>query len=196
MPKKKSVKKAAQRFKNQADAIVAFLSTVGQRRSKEHVSWLYEYAVIRLYREFESLILQGLVGAVNNDTSTLSRKAGVHFPKHLTDNVCEFIVIGDRYFDFKGRDDLIKRLRGYVPEDHYLVQAIKSSKYKTTIEQLSPLRNLAAHDSRVARTRAKQVLGHKRMGSAGSWLKTQNRFQTLVNKLKELAEEIGSAAPY
>jgi len=48
---------------------------------------LHEYAVIRLYREFESLILQGLVGAINNDTSTLSATSGVQFPKHLTDEV-------------------------------------------------------------------------------------------------------------
>lgn len=196
MPRKKSVKEAARHFREQADAITAFLATPGRNQSKEHASWLHEYGVIRLYREFERLILGALVGAINNDTSTLSRSVGIQFPAHLTDEVCEFIVIGDGFFDFKGRDGLIQKLRKYIPENHCLVSAMKSPKYKTPLEQLSALRNLAAHDSTVARSRAKDAVGQKRMGSAGSWLKAKGRLASLARQLKELATEIENAAPY
>ena len=62
-----------------------------------------------------------LKGAINNDTSTLSQTVNIEFPKSLSDAVCEFIVTGGGYFDFKGRDGLIKTLKDYVPSNHYIV---------------------------------------------------------------------------
>ena len=58
--------------------------------------------------EFEQLMLFAIVCAINNDTKTISDSTGVEFPKHLTDEVCEYLVLGGRYFDFKGRDGLIR----------------------------------------------------------------------------------------
>jgi hypothetical protein len=136
------------------------------------------------------------VGAINNDSSTLSNRAGVQFPKHLSSDVCEFIVIGDSYFGFADRPNLIKKLLKYVPKDHYLVNAIKNDDYRVTIDRLSPLRNLAAHDSGFSRTKAKKAVGQKRMSSAGAWLKRQGRFQKLVKNLKKLADDIERSAPY
>ena len=69
-------------------------------------------------------MLDTLVGALNNDTSTLSTRTGFSFPKHLTDEVCRFLVTGRGYFDFKGRDGLIKTLKQYLPDDHYLVEVV------------------------------------------------------------------------
>ena len=196
MARKKSVKRAARHFCEETGKIVAFLNDVSPGQSEAHVSWLYEYAVIRLFRELESLILQALVGAINNDSSTLSSSIGIKFPEHLSQDVCEFIVIGNGYFGFASRELLIKKLKEYVPNNHYLVKAIKTPKYKSTIELLCPLRNLAAHDSGFARTRAKQAVSQSRMSSAGAWLKSQGRFRRLVRDLVELARQIESSAPY
>lgn len=196
MARKKSVKKAAQHFRVQTAELAAFLAAVTPNQSKEHISWLYESAVIRLYREFELLVLGALVGAINNDSETISTRVGIQFPKHLTDEVCEFLVIGDGFFDFKGRDGLIRTLKRFVPDVHYLVQVVKKDKYKGALEQLSTLRNFAAHHSSVARRRAKEAVDQERIGSAGSWLKTQDRFDNLVTKLDELSTELEANAPY
>lgn len=123
MPKKKSIKGSANEFKAEADKILAFL-TASAGLGDEHVSWCHDLAIIRLYRAFESLMLDTLVGALNNDTSTLSTRTGFPFPKHLTDEVCRFLVTGRGYFDFKGRDGLIKTLKQYLPDDHYLVEVV------------------------------------------------------------------------
>jgi len=196
MPKKKSVKKTAKQFAEQADAISSFLEHCKASLSEEQQSWVHEYAVIRLYRVFEDLILNALVGAINNDTSTLSQLSGVSFPKHLTDEVCEFLVIGDGYFDFKGRDGLISTLKNFVPQDHYLVQTAKKGKYKEPLQKLCALRNYAAHESSTSKTRAKEATNQHNLGSAGSWLKRQNRFDSLVKDLKSFAEDIEKLAPY
>jgi hypothetical protein len=149
-----------------------------------------------LYREFESLMLDCLIGAINNDSTTVSSTTGIEFPKHMTDEVCEYLITGTGYFDFKGRDGLIKTLKKFVPATHYLVGEVKRLKYKDALERLSALRNYAAHESAVSKRTAASAVGAQRMSSSGAWLKVQGRITTIIDKLKELAEEIEAAAPY
>lgn len=140
-------------------------------------------------------MLDTLVGAINNDTATVSAQKGITFPKHLSDEVCEYIITGGGYFDFKGRDGLIKLLKKFVPDTHFLPSIVKKAAYKSDLEQLSTLRNFAAHDSAQSRRAAKEATGQERLRSAGAWLKRQGRFTKLVESLKKLADEIEAAAP-
>ena len=196
MPKKKSVKKSAKEFIDHADELQQFVSGPAQSLSKQQNSWCHDYAVIRLYREFEQMMLSAIVGAINNNTETISSTTGVEFPKHLTDEVCEYIVLGGNYFDFKGRDGLIKILKKFVPSNHYLIDIIKKDKYKKTLEQLSALRNYAAHESSQSKRAVLTAIGQQKVGSAGSWLKIKGRYTAMSDKLKELAGEIEISAPY
>lgn len=201
MPKKKSIKKASNKFCEMADAILQFVQSCSAGQSKEHQSWLYEYAVIRLYRHFEALILDALVGAINNDTAVASERLGFKFPKHLSDEVCQFLIIGDGYFDFKGRDGLIATLKRFLPykapgTPHYLIAIAIKPGYKDPLEQLSALRNFAAHASTKSKEAAKKATNQSNLGSAGAWLKVGSRFQIIVDRLKHLAKEIEMEAPY
>lgn len=196
MARRKSIKKVAREFQANADAVKAYATAASNVFSAQHTTWAYEYAIIRLYRDFEDLILNALKGAINNDTNTLSETLKIKFPSSLSDAVCEYIVTGGGYFDFKGRDGLIKTIKSYVPANHYLVAIVKKQKYKDALERLSALRNFAAHDSEVSRKKALAAVGQKRMSSAGTWLKSQNRLENIVDRLKELAQEIDVAAPY
>ena len=154
MPKKKSVRNTAAAFSAAVDEIKRFVAATVSGATEKHASWVHDYAVIRLYREFEGLMLQALVGAINNDTETISARTEIKFPKHLTDEVCEFLIVGSGYFDFKGRDGLISLVKRFVPNDHYLLLLLKKDKYKKPLERLSALRNLAAHSSSSAKKRA------------------------------------------
>lgn len=194
MPRKKSIVKSAQDFQTAAEDIVEFASAV-RSTSAEHASWVHDYAIIRLYREFESFILDCLVGMVNNDTSMLKETTQVDFPKHLTDEVCEYIITGGGYFDFKGRDGLIKVIKKYIPARHYLLDIVKKAKYKSHIECLCSLRNYAAHNSDIAKKAALAAVEQERIGSAGSWLKVRTRLRDLADALSELAREVEGAAP-
>jgi cupin superfamily acireductone dioxygenase involved in methionine salvage len=196
MPRKKSVKRSANEFKLAADDVAAFLSTASAGQSKEHVSWLHDYAIIRLYRDFESMMLDALVGAINNDSATVAATTGVTFPKHMTDEVCEFLITGAGYFDFKGRDGLVGKLKSFVPSSHYLVTATKKPAYSSTLDRLSALRNFAAHGSAKSKGAALKALNCERLSSSGAWLKRQGRFQRIVDGLKALATEIEGAALY
>lgn len=196
MGRRKSIKKVAQDFQVDVGDVKAFTAAAHSSLSAQHTTWAYEYAIIRLYRDFEDLILNALKGAINNDPSTLSQTVNIEFPKSLSDAVCEYIVTGGGYFDFKGRDGLIKTLKSYVPPDHYLVEIVKKNKYKDALERLSALRNFAAHDSEASRSKAKSAVGQNRIGPAGSWLKSQGRLENIADRLKELAQEIEAEAPY
>jgi hypothetical protein len=196
MARRKSIKKVAQDFQADVIAVKSFAAAARDALSVQDTTWAYEYAIIRLYRDFEDLILNALKGAINNNTSTLSKTLNIEFPKSLSDAVCEYIVTGGSYFDFKGRDGLIKTLKSYVPADHYLVEIVKKDKYKDALERLSALRNFAAHDSELSRTKAKAAVDQNRIGAAGAWLKSQDRLETIADRLTELAQEIEIASPY
>lgn len=196
MPKKTSVRKAADDFVNKVREVEEYLLTIPKGTSDKHITWAYEYAVIRLYREFEQMMLAALVGSINNDSATISQSTGVVFPKHLTDEVCEYLVLGGGYFDFKGRSGLIKKLKRYVPEGHYVLDAVRQGRYKEPIDLLTALRNFAAHESSQSKRLALEATGMSRMSSAGAWLKAGRRFSSLSVKLKELGAEIGRGAPY
>lgn len=195
--RKKSAKKAAQAFKDNTDEIMQFLAPQNlSKLSERHTTWAYEYAIIRLYREFEDLILNSLIAAINNDTKELSKKTGVDFPKHLTDEVCEYIILGDGYFDFRGKGGLVKTLKSFLPDDHYLVEAVKRDTFNDALNRLSALRNFSAHDSRPSKKRALEAISLTQISSSGAWLKKQQRFEVIAESLKLLAQEIHNNAPY
>ena len=198
MPKKKSIKLSVANFLREVGQITNYLARIRSTPDLKDSdkTCCHDYAVIWLYRSFENLMLDSLSGAINNDTTTLSASAGFAFPKHLSIEVCQFLVTGRGYFDFRGRVGLIKKVRECVPETHYLVIALKKAKYKAALEQLVVLRNLAAHNSDQAKQSALKALNLKRLSSAGSWLKVGERFGAIAGPLVELGSEIEAAAPY
>ena len=79
MARKKSIKICAVGFVNKASELEDFLSISIVTLSDAEQSWCHEYAIIRLYREFEQMMLSALVGAINNNTSTISDTTGVDY---------------------------------------------------------------------------------------------------------------------
>ena len=195
--RKKSGKKASEDFSKKIQKIKDFLEPKNlSGLSDAHQTWMYDYAIIRLYRDFEDLILNCLVASINQDTGQLSSTTNVDFPKHLTDEVCEYIIVGNGYFDFKGIDGLIGTLKKYIRDDHYLVKICKNPCYKDALGKLSALRNFAAHDSKSAKKRALKAIGAEKLASSGAWLKRQRRFDEILSSLTNFAEEISQHAPH
>ena len=196
MPKKKSVQLCTRHFREETKGLLEFCREAEKELSDAHTSLAYDTAIIKLYAAFEQMMIDALTGAINNDTAILSETTNVDFPKHLTDEVCEYIITGGRYFDFRGRDGLIREIKRYVPENHYLVETVKNGAYQDSIDQLCALRNYAAHDSSTSKQAALKAIDQQRIGSAGSWLKVQNRFSKIANSLSKLSEIIEKRAPY
>ena len=196
MPKKKSVKRCAEQFTKDTDYLLKFCAHAEKVFDDGEISLVYDAAVIKLYAAFERMMLGTLVGAINNDTDVLSQKTLVRFPKHLTDEVCEYIITGSGYFDFRGRDGLISELKKFVPANHYLVKTVKEKAYMDSLNRLFALRNFAAHESKVSKRAALKSIKQQKVKTAGSWLKKQNRLQDLVGSLSDLAKEIERDAPF
>ena len=200
MPRKKSVRLCAKQFRDEAAKLLGFCEKAEEHLPAAHVSLVYDAAVIRLYASFEEMILGALTGAINNNTSHISATTGVQFPKHLTDEVCEYIITGGGYFDFRGRDGLIRRIKKHVPNHHYLLSAIKDDGHKESLDHLCALRNYAAHGSNISKQAALKSVGQKRIRSAGSWLKVKekgkSRFHEIASNLAELSKTIEEGAPY
>ena len=57
MARRKSIKKVAEDFRNDAESVKAFVVAARGTLSDQHTTWAFDYAIIRLYRDFEDLIL-------------------------------------------------------------------------------------------------------------------------------------------
>ncbi|WP_285661872.1 hypothetical protein [Actinorhabdospora filicis] len=198
MGRKKSGKKVVQDFKRALGRIVAFTEEVTvSGLGKQSITWAYEAALIRTYVEFERLMLDCIVTAINNDTDgTIGLRTNVSFPKHLTDEVCEYLVIKEGYFDFKGRDGLIRKIREYLPDRHWLIEVIRKQSYVGPINTLVALRNFAAHDSPRSKRAAAAAVGASRLSSAGAWIKCNQRFPLMIKELTRFADELEGRWPY
>jgi hypothetical protein len=195
MPKKKSIKLSVQKFKDSMNDILSFINAFKSVASDKHYSWIHDAAIIRVYRSFETLMLEVLVALINKDPTILQSTTGIKFPKQLTDEVCEYLITGGGYFDFKGKSGLIKVFKQFVPSSHPILCVIKKPEYDNAIEKLSSLRNFAAHGSRQSKRAALAATGSKYLSSSGSWLKVQNRFRDLINCLIKLADDIEANWP-
>ena len=194
MVNKKSGRLAVSRFRQEVASIRQFLLAIGTAGlSREWVFWSYDYAIIQLNSAFERLITVALVAAINNDTRTISERTGIQFPSHLTDEICEYLVTGGGFLDMKGRDGMIRTLKEFVPDNHYLVQTVKDPQYSQALERLFALRNLAAHGSKVSKVSARRAVG-MRLLSSGAWLSRRGRFDDIASKLESLAESIRAQA--
>ena len=179
-------------FHTDVDEILSFCTVAeeSQAFSKAQMSMVYDAAIIKLYTSFEHLMLEILKGVINRDTGALTAAAGITFPKHLTAEVCEFVITGGGYFDFRGRDGLIDKIGKSVGKQHYLCDIVKKDCYRRSLDRLCSLRNYAAHESASSKRAALKSIQQKRIGSAGSWLKRQGRLEEIARDLRVLADEI------
>ena len=194
--RKKSGRHSAEMFLTEVERLRSYIEEVDSAGlSDQATTWAYEAALLKSMVAFERLMLECLVAAINNDTSTISSAANVIFPRHLTDEVCEYLVVGGGYFDFRGRDGLIRELRKYVPDGHWLLVVVKKSD-KEALDRLVALRNWAAHESAQSKRVALIAINAQRAGSAGSWLKKQARLGGLLDVLDGIGREVARGAPY
>ncbi|MFE6166177.1 hypothetical protein ACFQ7F_45625 [Streptomyces sp. NPDC056486] len=217
MGRKKSGKFAAGKFKETTQRIREYLDEIDDSgMTDQAVTWAYEAALMKIAVAFESLMLECLIVALNNDSEPFSKATSIAFPRHMTEKVCEYLVTGGKFFDFKGRDGLlgdIGRFVGGKNAGHYLYEAIKKPRYHHPLTLLIALRNYAAHESPQSKETMKRAIVGFRLGTtkkltdqqmkaanaplaAGAWLKTQSRFVYLLDELDALADEIHQGAPY
>lgn len=219
MARKKSGRYAAKQFKESTQRIRDYLHEVDTAGlSDQAVTWAYEAALNKTHVAFEHLMEECLIVALNNDPESFSKAAGITFPKHMTEKVCQYLVTGGKFFDYQGRGGLLGDISKFTGgkkarPQHYLYAAVQSPKYFHALELLIGLRNYAAHESpqsklvlrkAIVAHRLKitttptdvQLAGTNAPTAAGAWLKRQKRFIYILDRLDALADEIYQGAPY
>lgn len=198
MPKKKSGKRCTDRFLEELEQVALFLDHALTIKQDRMASECFGFAVIWIYREFEKYILALLVHALNANTQHLATRINAKVPRHLTAELCEYLILGDNYFNFRAEGDLRAQVRKFVPDSHYLYVSLDKKTNRVTIDRLIAMRNFAAHQSKKSKERAKKAYSCKRMASAGAFLKKSSgkRMEDLLFGITELALEIAARSPY
>ncbi|MCD0445910.1 hypothetical protein LO763_20065 [Glycomyces sp. A-F 0318] len=178
-----------------AEAFVDAAAASDLRTHKQHMSYVYDAAILKAWVAFERFMLTCLTAAINHDSKAISVKIGIEFPVNLNKPVCEYLITGGGFFDFKGFGGLVDKTKKFLPNDHWLPRTLKREKegtsvYQGQIDRFAAVRNFAAHESPQSKKRFREVTGQERMPTAGSWLKVGSRFTDITTTLRELAKDL------
>jgi hypothetical protein len=143
-----------------------------------------------LYRYFERFNLRVMISCLNHDHKHVQERYSISLGKHINDDVCEFLITKGGFFDFKGREGLLRVYGECIGKDHAVTNVIRDGTYKVAIEQLCAIRNYAAHNSEQSKNAAKKAFAVKSISSAGECLKQKRRLDSIIVSLVALANEV------
>lgn len=95
--RKISFENTASDFKRKIQNLKTFLSECSTNLAGEdaYISNCYEYGIINLYKSFEHFMYRTIVGCINHDSSHVSNTYNINFGKHISDDMCDFILTKD-----------------------------------------------------------------------------------------------------
>lgn len=201
--RKKSPAKSLEAFRGEIEGIREFINEINPHNpSNATRSHCYDFSVIWLYRAFEMFVLDILVAQINRAPSNFYDRIGVNFGVNPTAAQCEYLLVGDRYFDFRGHSGLISVIKTASGDGSALEDAAKNTTHRKAFEILVGLRNYAAHWSEQSKTAALKAMQHweptrQNLGRAGMWLSVyvggQTRMERLLNSIDALCEDMANA---
>lgn len=210
--KKKLPAVALADYRSEVDTVRTFLTeTASGGHSTATMTRCYDHAALSVYRAFEQFVLEVCIARINRDPTTFYAAVGVEFGRHLTAAQCEFLLVGDRYFDFRGHSGLVEVLKtasgsgsptNAPGTGSAMVDAVKDANNRKAFEILAALRNYVAHESSQSRKAALKAMqewepNRKNLGKAGSWLKAtvigQTRLERLLAQIDALCQSLANA---
>jgi hypothetical protein len=127
--------------------VLAAKAVVKEDREKRE---LIEAFVLRIAAIWEVLVESLLIDCLNRDSSTLAKHLDLSLDKDLKRPVCEAIVSGLNYFDFRNFSSLKKETKKILVPRHNPFQAISKDAARK-IDEFFVIRNYLAHYSSMAR---------------------------------------------
>ncbi len=191
-----SIKAVVTKFDAKLVSILQFIALHKGDGKGVFVFYIYDYAVIKVFKDFEELLLSTIVGLINNEAPYIASSTGHNGTKSVRKKEAETLFIGNRYFSFNGQNGLLKQIKRFFPPNHWFINILSDTKYKSTFDILIPLRNFAAHSSKIAKKNAMTAVGIQQLGSSGAWLKVGSRFQNIIDDLKDISTRIKANAKF
>jgi len=109
-----------------------------------------ESVLLRLCAHWESFVEKEMVDCTNIDCSRLAEQVGVRLPKHLTLAMCEAILTGGRYLNWRSTGEL-KGLAKRVLPDNVNPFAKITAATQRKIDEIYVIRNYISHQSKASR---------------------------------------------
>jgi hypothetical protein len=128
----------------------AFISKIiGAERvvsSPEEKRDVAESVLLRLCAHWEAFIDEHLIDCVNRDPSRLSEFFGATIPKNPSKGLCQALLIGENYWDFRSFGDLKGYSRKILPDESNPFLQVSTANTKK-IDQVYKIRNYLSHYS-------------------------------------------------
>ena len=126
---------------------------IGTREDKIEI---VESSIIRICALWEAFVEGELIDCLNLDSTKLSEDLKLDLPKHLSRSLCEAILIGRGYLDFKSVGDIKGFASKILPDDVNPFRLIKTPTAKK-IDELCVMRNYLSHYSSKAKRALRQM---------------------------------------
>jgi len=201
--RKKSPAKSLETFIKETAGIREFLRDAEVRKLSDYsIAYCYDFAVIWAAREFETFVLDILVAQINRDPDPLYLSIGVNFGVHPTSAQCEYLLVGDRYFDFRGYGGLLDSIRKVSGKQSALEGAVKVAQSRKAFQIMVGLRNYVAHQSDQSKEAALTAMRlwepeRNNLGSAGYWLIVRSggraRMERFLDDIESLCQDMAGA---
>jgi len=162
------------RYRGFMERIAEAKRVVQSKTEKQDVA---ESVLLRLCAHWERFVDEHLVDCVNCDHSKLNEFLGLAIPRHPSRNVCEAILFGGSYRDFRSFGDLKGFTKRVLPDDSNPFLVITPAQ-GSKIDEVFKMRNYLAHYSSAARRALdrmyEQSYGIKRFQEPGRFLLANN----------------------
>jgi len=158
-----------------------------------------ESVLLRLCAYWESFVEKELVDCANIDCAQLAKYTGVQLPKHLSIAMCEAILMGGRYLNWRSVGELKSLARKVLP-DHVDPFAKITAATERKIDEVYVIRNYLSHHSKASRRALMQMYtkyGLKRFKEPGAFLlaKSNRRLVEYGTAFENASAEMAQIIP-
>jgi hypothetical protein len=152
--RKADLAKIHDEFEEDMDWYIDFL--IRMLRAKRVVQYydkleILESLVIRLCAIWEVFVGDEMIACLNIDSSKCKEELQLRLPKHLSKDLCEAILVGHGYMDFKSVGDIKSFARKVLPDDVNPFNFIRTNPTAKRIDELYIMRNYLSHYSSKSR---------------------------------------------
>jgi hypothetical protein len=135
------------RYRSFMKKVVDAQRVIGTAEEKQDLA---ESVVLRLCAVWEQFVDEHIVDCVNCDPSKLGARFGVSLPTNPSKGLCQALIIGDRYLDFRSFSDLLGFCKRVLPDGSNPFDAI-SKTHRKRMDEVYAIRNYLSHYSARAR---------------------------------------------
>ncbi len=139
--------RALARYRGFIERVLGAQRVIRIKTEKEDIA---ESVLLRLCANWERFIDEHLVDCVNVDHSQLNEFLGVTIPGHPCRNVCQAVLFGGGYKDFRSFGDIKGFTKKVLPDRSNPFLAVTTA-HADKIDEALKIRNYLAHYSAVSR---------------------------------------------